>query len=466
MTAGKLPCSNRLVLIALGLGIAAMPAAEAKSDSLLDALSQAYATNPTLQAARASVRATDELVPQALSDWRPQAEILTTGEAGREERSGERVGGAKKENFGEFEAEFAVSQFLFRGGRTVANTRRAEALVEASRSDLVVSEQDTLIEAATAYMDVWRDQKILGFENRNVAALREQVAAAQERFRLRQVTITDVSQTESRLARGLSDQATAQSNLATSRALYKEVVGSVPEMLDDPPLLPELPASLDDVIAVAIEDNPIVPRARQLERAELQNVRSQFGELLPEVSVGGAVAHEKRTQQDDANDDARVFGTVRFPIYERGLVSSRVREAKQVANQRRIEIEEARRSAEAEAKDAWEAWQAAQIRIDQFNREVELTEVALEGTRAEAEVGVRLVIDILNALQEVVNANSNLAGAQRDEVVARLLVLRAMGLLTARTLALNVDVYDPRQNYESVRDRWYGFGEMPYVSDW
>ena len=466
MTAGNHSCSKRLVLIAFGLGIVTMPLAEARSESLFEALAQAYATNPTLEAARASLRATDELVPQALSDWRPQAEVLTRGTGGREERSGERVGGAKKENFGQFDAEFAVSQFLFRGGRTVANTRRAEALVEASRSDLVVSEQDTLISAATAYMNVWRDQKILGFENRNVEALREQVEAAQERFRLRQVTITDVSQTESRLARGLSDQATAQSDLATSRALYKEVVGSVPEMLEDPPPLPELPASLEDVIAIAIEDNPIVPRARQLERAERQNVRSQFGELLPEVSVGGSVAHEKKTQQDDANDDARVFGTVRFPIYERGLISSRVREAKQVANQRRIEIEEARRSAEAEAKDSWEAWQAAQIRIDQFTREVELTEVALQGTREEAAVGVRLVIDILDALQEVVDANSNLARAQRDEVVARLLVLRAMGVLTANKLALNVEVYDPQRHYESVRGRWYGFGEMPYISDW
>ncbi len=466
MTAGKQTCRQSAISIALGSCLAIVIATPVGAESLLDALSQAYATNPTLQAARATLRATDELVPQALSDWRPQADIVTDGAFGREERSSREVGGARKENFAEFEAEFSVNQFLFRGGRTIANTRRAEALVEAQRSDLIITEQDTHISAATAYMDVWRDQKILGFQNQNVAALREQVAAAKEQFRLRQVTVTDVSQTESRLARGLSDQADAQRALASSRALYKEVIGSVPEMVEDPPPLPTLPPSREDVIAIAIEDNPIVPRARQLEVAERQNVRSRFAELLPEVSVGGSVSHEKETARDDASDDARVFGVVRFPIYERGLVSSRVREAKQVANQRRIEIEEARRSAEAEAKDSWEAWRAAQIRIEQFTREVELTEIALEGTREEVDAGVRLVIDILDALQEVVNANSDLARAQRDEVVTRLFVLRAMGTLTARTLALEVDVYDPGQHYESVRKRWYGFGEMPYISDW
>ena len=466
MTAGKNSCSQKFMSFALVFGLGLLPLAEAQSQNLLDAMAQAYATNPTLQAARAELRATDELVPQALSDWRPSADIVTSGSAGREERGAGEVGGAVKENFAEFDAEFSVNQFLFRGGRTLANTRRAEALVEAQRSDLIISEQDTLIDAATTYMDVWCDQKILGFENQNVAALREQVEAAKERFRLRQVTITDVSQTESRLARGLSDQADAQNNLASSRAFFKEVVGSVPEILDDPPVLPDLPPSLEDVIAIAIEDNPIVPRARRLEVAERQNVRSQFGDLLPEVSLTGSLQHEKRTQRDDANDDARVIGTVRFPIYERGLVSSRVREAKQIANQRRIEIEEARRQAEADAKDTWEAWQSAKIRIKQFTREVELTEIALEGTREEAEVGVRLVIDVLDALQEVVDANSNLARARRDEVVARLLVLRAMGTLTASKLALNVDVYDPNRHYESVRGRWYGFGELPYISDW
>ena len=155
-----------------------------------------------------------------------------------------------------------------------------------------------------------------------------------------------------------------------------------------------------------------------------------------------------------------------MPLYERGLVSSRIREAKERANQSRIEIEETRRDARQEAIDSWEALQSSTSRIESFNIEVEATRIALEGTREESRVGARTILDILDAEQEYLDARVNLVGAERDQIVATYLVLRAMGLLSAGNLAVDAPLYNPRQDYDSVKDSWYGFGDVPYISDW
>jgi outer membrane protein TolC len=145
-------------------------------------------------------------------------------------------------------------------------------------------------------------------------------------------------------------------------------------------------------------------------------------------------------------------------LYQQGAVSSRVREAKQVSNQRRIEIEEARRRIEQESISAWEGLQTARAQIRSFETGVRAAEIALEGTRQENEVGARTILDILDAEQELLDAQVNLVRSQRDEIVAGVAVLSAIGQLTARDLELAVDVYNPEIDYISVRNSWFGLG--------
>jgi TolC family type I secretion outer membrane protein len=350
-----------------------------------------------------------------------------------------------------------VEQSLYRGGRTVAGTRRAEASVLAERQVLTSVEQDVLLSAATSYMDVWRDQSVLQLNVSNERVLQRQLEASRDRFEVGEITRTDVAQSESRLARATADRIAAEGDLTASRAVFQEVVGIYPMLLEEPPALEGLPASQDEVIAAAAAAQPDLVSAKFTEEASRHQVRVSLGELFPEVSLNGEIGYEDETSIEDSDAEFyRILAQVTVPLYQQGLVSSRVREDKQIANQRRIEIDQAGRAAEQNAISAWEDLQTGRAQIVSFQSEVDSTRIALEGVRQENAVGARTILDILDAEQEFLDAQVSLVRARRDESVAGYAVLAAMGRLTAGNLGLPVAVYDPIKDYDAVRDKWFG----------
>ncbi len=146
------------------------------------------------------------------------------------------------------------------------------------------------------------------------------------------------------------------------------------------------------------------------------------------------------------------------PLYQAGGVSSRVRQARQVAAQRRNELDRAVRDAVERGSRAWEALQTARAQIKSFTSEVRASTIALEGVEQEATVGSRTVLDVLDAEQELRDAKVNLVRARRDEVVATFDLRAAVGDLTARKLALPVKFYDLDAHYRAIRNKWFGTG--------
>ena len=452
---GRMPCAAAAAALVTGLLVSGPGLADQTLD---ESLIMSYVSNPTLAAARAELRTVNEQIPQALSNWRPR--VTFQGDVGQQ----------YNDNFGATDpgsstprsAELDITQSLYRGGRTVAETRRAEATVRSQRASLLDVEQQVLVGAATAYIDVWRDQSVLDLNINNEQVLNRQLEASRDRFEVGEVTRTDVAQSESRLARAVGDRVAAEGNLSISRAIYQEIVGVSPGILDRPPLPNGLPGTLDESLAAAEGENPAVVAATFAEISEEANVRVQFGQLLPEVSVVGSLSKsEETTAADSKNERARVLAQVTVPIYQQGFVSSQIREAKQRSSQRRLEIDEARRNAEQQSITAWEALQTARAQIEAFESEVRSTDIALEGVRQENAVGARTILDILDAEQEFLDAQVNLVRAQRDEIVASYQVLQAMGLMTAEYLVLPVTLYDPDRDLEEVRDVWFGFGGLP-----
>jgi TolC family type I secretion outer membrane protein len=334
---------------------------------------------------------------------------------------------------------------------------RAESEVDAGRAVLRSVEQDVLLGAVTAYMDVWRDQAVLQLNINNEQVLARQLEATQDRFDVGELTRTDIAQSEARLARATAQRIEAEGNLTASRAVFQEVVGFLPGTLEAPPALGGLPANEQEVIAAARDDNPAVLSARFAEQAARHQVRVATGELLPEVSLTAEVLHSENEFSDDSEiTQARVLAVVSIPLYQQGFVSSRVRQAKQDASRRRVEINEARRRVEQDAIDAWKELVTARAEIRSFESEVRSQEIALEGVREENSVGARTVLDVLDAEQELLDAQVRLVTAQRDEVVAAYRVQQVQGRLTAAELELPVDVYNAEADYLAVRDRWFG----------
>ena len=438
----------------VALTVAALAPAPGAAQSIDETLTITYQSNPTLRAARAELRAVNEGVAQELSNWRPL--VTLDSSAGVEQIESEKPFDDSNTR-SPYDAELNVVQPLYRGGRTVAGTEQAEQAVLAQRAFLKTVEQGVLFDAAAGYLDVWRDQSILQLTIKNEQVIARQLEASEDRFEVGEVTRTDVAQSESRLSRATAERIQAEGNLASSRAIFQRVVGVYPEILEEPDLLTGLPENLKDLIEISIREDPRILQAVYDERAAQKSVRVAEGELLPSVQLRAGLQHQDEFVNSDRTfQEARLMAELSVPLYQQGAVSSRVRQAKQIASQRRIEVDEIRLLAREDAIEAWESLQTARAQIVSFNAEVRSTEIALEGVRQENLVGSRTVLDVLDAEQEVLDAQVSLVVAQRDELLADFALKQAMGHLTAQALALPVTVYDPEVDYLDVRNRWYG----------
>ena len=430
----------RSVAILLAL-LLVLPSAPAAAQSLSDALAGAYQTNPVLQAARAQLRATDEQVPEALSGWRPTVTAEAVGGAGVDNHHDE---GRLLGNAG-----LRITQPIYTGGRTGAAVHEAENLVQAQRAQLVAAEQQMLLQSVTAYMDVVRADAVLTLDENNEKVVREQRDSARRRRAAGTASDTDVSQAESRLAMAQAERTQAEANLKSARATYAQQIGEMPATLTPPGLPAGLPAGEEEAVGDAA-GHPNVLAAQFAEKAARDGVDVVLGEMRPQVSVEGELLTDRET--------ARVLAKVIIPLYQAGNVDARARSSKETYGQRRFDTETQQRHTAAEAQAAWYALEAAQAQIGSFGSQIETAQRALAGTRRDYEAGVRTLLDVLDAQQELLGAQTNLAGARHDEVVAAYRLLAAVGRLTARDLGLPVTLYDFEAHYLEVRDKFWGTG--------
>lgn len=467
---GKVRAGSLAAAVAAGI-VLPLGAVPARSETLESALVQAYQNNPTLNSQRASVRAIDENVPQALSGYRPKVSVTATG--GEQSLSSTTravtattAPDAPATYFTQsgynslVSAGVTATQTLYNGFQTANRTRQAEAQVLAARASLHTSEQTVLLNAVTAYMNVLRDGAILDLQKRNVEVLQEQLRQTRDRFNVGEVTRTDVAQSESRLASGRSQVLTAESNYKSSVATYRQVIGTNPGKLTaGTPVDRFSPQDQGSAVAVATASHPTVAAAQFNVDVALQQVKVAEGALYPTLSVQGNV-QKNYGAAGNLNTiesySASVLGTLSVPIYQGGAEYSAIRQAKETLGQRRLDLDTARDSARQAVVQAWGQLEAAKANIEATQATVQASEIALNGVREEARVGQRTTLDVLNAQQDLVNARVNLVTAQRDRVVASYNLLATVGRLVPQVLGLRVPVYRPQVHYEQVRDSWFG----------
>ncbi|MEE2998932.1 MAG: TolC family outer membrane protein [Pseudomonadota bacterium] len=436
----------------VGFLLSAVPTS---GQTLKEALAAAYLNNPGLLAARANLRSKDETVPQAFSSWRPNISMsadiarshthLNTRTANRDQMQSPR------------NTSLDVTQPIFRGFRNSAGLQKAELSVKSTRATLLAKEQDVLLSAVTAFMSVVQDQAKLDLKINNEQVLKRQLEATQDRFRVGEITKTDVSQAEARVAGAAADRIQFEGNLNNSRANYLKVIGEEPGKLSVPSALTVKLTNLDDAIKAAVADHPDIVSQRHLEQSARINIKSVRGELLPTVNLIGKLS---RAWEASSNHDQKTTGQVKLslsvPLYQKGSVYSRLRAAKQDARQSLQKLEETRRSVSEAAAKAWESMQTAEARIKSYTAQIKAAEIALEGVQREAAVGSRTVLDVLDAEQELLDAKISLVGANREQVVASFQLQEAVGKLTAKSLELPVKTYVPTAHYKKVRSKWLG----------
>ena len=443
--------------LAIVTGAAVSPA---NALTLKEALAQAYRNSPQLAAERARVRGRDEQISQALANWRPR--VVVEGSTGIAQRRFNQTmainrGVRETDTSHPLQAGLTVTQSLYRGGRNDAQTRRAEEEILADRARLSSVEQDVLLAALITYVDVVRDTAVVELNVNNERVLTRQLEATSDRFRVGEVTRTDVALARSRLSRATADLIRARGSLTDSRANFANIVGVPADGLEEVEPLADLPSTESDAVAQARSDSFAVVLARHGERAARQRVTEISGELLPTVSVSGGISRALDLSDSNTETDRmELTGRVTVPLYQSGAVSSRVRAAKHAVAQRRNEFLQAVRAADTTATKRWEDYRTAEAGIAAFTDAVRAARIALEGVEQEALVGSRTVLDVLDAEQELLDARVSLVRARRDLVVATYALRSAVANLTAGSLDLEVELYDPRENYRKTRERWYG----------
>ena len=450
-----------LVLAAAGIGLAG---SEAAADTLEWALVQAYQNNPSLNAQRAALRATDENVPQALSGYRPKVSVTAQGGPNYTNATQLFPVGGVVTNI-QFAEQFLSRSVaangtytLFNGFQTANRTRQAESQVDGARETLRVTEQQVLLDAATAYMNLLRDQAILDLNRRNVEVLTEQLKQTRDRFNVGEVTRTDVAQAESRLAAGRSSLLGAQSNYVTSQANYRRVIGVDPGRLAPGTPVDRLsPNVLAKAIAQGQANSPSVLAAMYGVDVAALAVKISEGALYPNLTLTASASQGTNPAFEVARETAAsVLGTLTVPIYQGGAEYSAIRQSKETLGQQRLNLDINRDQARATVVQSWGQLDAAKAQIEATTAQVNAAEIALNGVREEARVGQRTTLDVLNAQQELVNARVALVTAQHDRVVASYTLLAAVGGLSMPRLGLDVLIYDPQVHYQQVRDAWIG----------
>ena len=430
---------------------------DVNAQSLVDAFTSAYYNNPTLLSGRAGLRATDESITQAIANWHP--DISMSVDLGYETAVNTNSTGTNRNQTRQQQSYgIDVKQPLFRGGRTVASTNKAENSIKSQRALLLATEQTILLSVVSSFMNVFRDEAVLNLKLNNEQVIRRQLEATRDRFEVGEITRTDVHQAEARLAKTTAERIKSEGDLETTRANYRNVVGeAAPTNLKVPIFKFSLPSSKDEAIKLAAVRSPAVISAEFDRRAALDSADGVWGELLPDVELtaGWKKAYEGSAAQGHITTADIGIG-INIPIYQQGTVYSKLRAARQTAAKLAFTIDEKRRAAVAGATRAWEALITAKAQVTSFNSQITANVVALEGVQREAFVGSRTVLDVLDAEQELLDSRVSHVRAERDQIVAVYELKSAIGQMTALELELPVTLYDPRGHYREIRGKWFG----------
>lgn len=427
--------------------------ASVQAADIFEAMGQAYENNPNLQEQRAYLRAVDENVAIAKSGFRPTLAL-------QGEYSDSHVHNDVIEATDGYDKSVSavVSQPIFSGFSTRNAVKAADSTVKSEQSNLYNVEQQILLQASTAYLNVLRDESIVKLQANNEKLLKKRLDETRERFNVGEVTRTDVSQAEARHSQAISDRIAAEGNLAASKAVYKQVIGADPEQLAEPVEIATLfPISIEEALNYARGNNYALKAAKSAFEAQDYNVAANTGALLPQINFE-AQAKRGKTEAlytKDPETNSFVWGVnMKVPLYSAGADRAKIRQSKYQKWQAQEAVMSAEREMVSSVSSNWEYMVSNQARIASVKDQIKAYAIALDGVQQEEALGNRTVLDVLDAYQSLLNSNVQEVEARRDYYVSGLQLLSSMGKLTAKDLNLNVKFYNAEEHSEKTRGKW------------
>ncbi|WP_215753718.1 TolC family outer membrane protein [Acetobacter sp. P5B1] len=433
--------------------------------TLQEALASAYLTNPTLQQARATLRATDEQVPTALAGWRP----TVTGTVGLTyykgtndyQGSADQPGYLRIYDTPGYTAGLTIQQPIYSGGKTTASTHQAVNKVMAARANLISVEQQVFKNVVNAYVSVIEDEQLLQLNINNERVLQQQLRATNERFKVGEITRTDVAQAESAYASAKATRQQSEGTLQTAQATYMQIVGMAPPPNLVPPQPLVLPVKNEQTAAaMAVKNNPDVINALFTESSQKDAVAVAMAAIMPKISATAAYSrqiNQSLNHQIDENKYAML--NFNIPVYQGGSEYAAVRQAKQQAQAAHREVDIQRRTAAQDAVSNWQKLVSYQAAISSNRAAIKAGTVALDGVERQAIVGTSTTLEVLQQQETLLQAQVALVQSLSNMVLASYNVASAIGRLTAADLQLSVPLYDDKAYYKAVKDRLWGLND-------
>ena len=422
------------------------------ADTLREALVKAYNSSGLLEQNRALLRAADEDVAVAVSAMR--GVLGWTASISRQKTQGLSGGGI----FGGQETDtvanaasvgLTASITIYDGGQNKYALAAAKEAVLSTRQALIGVEQQVLLSTVSAFMEVRRSRKTVTLRQSNVRVIQEELRAAKDRFEVGEVTKTDVALAEARLAASKNALAVAKGESAQAEENYKQTVGSLPKNLSAPGRLPKLINSAATSKKSAVQHHPdIIAIQHDIKQAEY-NIKRAEGAFRPSVSLSSSLNYTDK-EADEFQRSGRISLSAEGPIYTAGRLPALLRQSKARRDAQRSVLHLTRLRLEQQAGSAFALLQMARAGREASEEQIRASKVAFEGVREEAKVGARTTLDVLNAEQELLDAQAGLISAESDELIAAYRLLAQMGKLTVDYLNLPVQKYDPLEYYKLV----------------
>ena len=384
--------------------------AQTQPHTLQEALAAAYSSNPTLLAARAALRAVDETVPQALAGWRPTIQIqsqygIQSGQFGSASSNGQFTSDKKPS----YAVQGTITQPIYNGGRTEAQTHSAENRVLSQRGRLIATEENVFTNVITDFTNVIQTEQLLQLDINQEQVLTRQLQATNDRFRVGEITRTDVAQAEAALAGARSTRETAEGNVQVARAAFQRDVGFLPDHLIAPQPLSLPIKTAAEASHIAAANNPTLIYTMFDAAASKDAVDQAFSTIMPQLNATGSAFQTNNSGGTETQTKGvSAIVTLTVPLYQGGGEYAAVRSARQSEQQARKTVDDTRRQVIQAALASWETLTAARSAIDSTRAQIRANEIALEGTQREAIVGSRTTLDVLNAEQTLLQSRSQL----------------------------------------------------------
>ncbi len=426
----------------------------AVAESLADTMVAAYRHSALIEQNRAVLRAADEDVAAAIAALRPVVQWTASHTVQRVE------GLTGYTTARSTSLQIGAQMTLYDWGRSQLAIDAAKEQVLATRQGLVAVEQDILLGATVAFFEIKQATERVALQQNSVEVLSRERQAAQDRFDVGEITVTDVALADAQLAQTQAGLASAQGDLEIAREGYLAATGRFPERLDAPPPLPQLPASVDEARAIGQRNHPLIAQAQRRAAAAELGVAIAAAERNPRLTgnLGAGVTRSPQTQfggEYNNRNSASVGLELNQTIYSGGRLPAQHRRAMAERDQVRSALLNVSRQISQQVGESWANITVARAQIGAIDEQISAAQQAYNGVREEAALGARTTLDVLDAEQSLLEARADKITAEANLQLAHYQLLAAMGRLTVEHLNLGIPTYDPSQYYNAVRDAPY-----------